>query len=80
MGHTFTTGDIERICRSLGMTPLHRGHRMWRGIGPDRKLRVTVIHSHGRGRELATGTAKQIAKDLLFRDLEDMYAYLQQLD
>lgn len=79
MGHTFTVADIERICRSLGMSPLRKGHRMWRGIGPDWKVRVTVIHSHGRGRELATGTARQIAKELLFRDLEDMYLYLQGL-
>ena len=79
MGCTFTVADIERICRSLGMSPLRKGHRVWRGIGPDLKVRVTAIHSHGRGRELATGTARQIAKDLLFRDLEDMYLYLQGL-
>jgi hypothetical protein len=79
MGYSFTVADMERICRSLGMSPLRKGHRVWRGIGPDRKVRVTVIHSHGQGRELATGTARQIAKDLLFRDLEGMYQYLQGL-
>jgi len=79
MGYRFTVSDIERICRSLNMTPVRSGHRVWRGIGPDWQLRVTIIHSHGAGRELATGTARKIAKQLLFHDLADMYEYLGRL-
>ena len=79
MGYTFTFGDVEKICRSLRMLPRGKGSRYWVGIGPDGRARRTRLDSHGLGRVVATGTASRIARQLLFRDLEEMYRYLQSL-
>lgn len=79
MPFTLNFGDIERICRSLGMRPVAKGSRVWRGIGPDGKFRQTRIHSHGPGKPVAKGTAKAIARDLLFDTAEEMARYLQGL-
>jgi hypothetical protein len=79
MGYTFTFGDIEKICRSLDMEPVKKGSRFWQGFGPDGRFRRTRIDSHGSGRPVATGTARRMAEQLLFRDLEDMYLYLRDL-
>lgn len=79
MGYTFTFGDIEKICRALGMAPVSKTSRVWRGTGRDGKFRQTLIHSHGGGHCVATGTAKAIARQLLFGTVEDMYLFLQAL-
>ena len=79
MGYTFTFSDIEKICRSFRMKQVKTGSRFWEGTGPDGRFRRTQIHSHGGGKPVATGTARRIADQLLFRDLEDMYVYLQSL-
>ena len=36
----------------------------------------TYIHDHGDGVPILTGTAKQQAKQMGFKDLEDMYDFL----
>lgn len=77
--HDFPFGDIERICRSLGMKPAKKGSQIWRGIGPDGRFRQTRIDSHGAGRPLASGTAKAVARQLGFHDVQEMYEYLKQL-
>jgi hypothetical protein len=76
MPYTFTFDDIKKICRRLGMEQAAKGSKTWRGIGPDGKFRQTYIHSHGDGGSISTGTARQIAQQLLFTDLEDMTAFL----
>jgi hypothetical protein len=67
VGYTFAFGDIEKI------------YRYWVGIGPDGRTRRTRLDSRGLGRVVATGTASRIARQLFFRDLEEMYRYLQSL-
>lgn len=79
MGYTFTFGDIEKICRALGLQPARKGSQVWRGIGRDGQFRQTRIDSHGPGRPVATGTAKRIASQLLFDDLDEMYHFLSSL-
>lgn len=79
MGYTFKFGDIERICRSLNMHPAKKGSQWWRGIGPDGRYRQTRIDSHGPGRPLASGTAKAVARQLLFPSAEEMHRHLQSL-
>ena len=76
MGYTFTFDDIIPICQRLGMKPVRKGSRTWRGVGPDGKLRQTYIHPHGQGRLVASGTAKAIAKQLGFGSVEEMYRFL----
>lgn len=79
MGYTFTFGDIEKICKSFGMKPVKKGSRFWEGFGSDGKFRRTQIHSHGSGGPVATGTARRIADQLLFKNLEEMHRYLNEL-
>ncbi len=79
MGYTFTFGDIERICRSLNMHPAKAGSQVWHGVGPDGLYRRTRIDSHGSGKRLAYGTAKAVARQLLFDTVEDMRRYLDSL-
>ena len=79
MGYTFTFGDIERICRSLSMRPAKPGSRLWQGLTKDGSFRQTLIHSHGSGKSIATGTAKRIAQQLGFKDLKEMHDYLADL-
>lgn len=79
MGYTFTFGDIEKICRALRMAPAKKGSQVWRGTGLDGKYRQTRIDSHGAGKAVAAGTAKAIARQLLFGSVEEMYRYLQTL-
>lgn len=79
MGYTFTFGDIERICRALGMSPAKKGSQIWRGVGTDGVFRQTRIDSHGDGVVVATGTARRMAGQLGFTSLEDMSAFLRRL-
>jgi|GEM_PF-831677 hypothetical protein len=74
--YAFTFGDIETICKRLGVTQAKKGSKTWRGIGPDGIFRQTYNHSHGSGDLIATGTAKQIAEQLKFKDLKDMHDFL----
>lgn len=78
MGYTFTFGDIERICRSLGWVEIP-GRRIWRYAGRDSASRQLSFHSHGAGRPVAPGTAKSMARELGFRTLEEMAEYLKRL-
>lgn len=79
MGYTFTVGDVERICHSLGMQPARKGSSHWVGIGLDGTIRRTKVDSHGLGREIATGTARRIARQLGFSGLKEMHEYLQKI-
>ncbi len=73
---SFTFGDIIIICKRLGMHQLSKDSKTWNGIGHDGIFRQTYIHSHGAGVMVATGTARQIAKQLCFQDLKDMHSFM----
>lgn len=56
MGYTFTFGDVEKICLSLGLT-IARDGRHWSGFGLDgiyRRIRLDPMPTQGPGCELAT--------------------------
>jgi hypothetical protein len=74
--YAFTFDDLKTICKRLGVHQAKKGSKTWQGIGPDGKYRQTYIHGHGDGGLVATGTARQIAAQLLFRDLKDMHDFL----
>ena len=71
----FTFGDIEQICRRLGMNA-QKGKVLWRGVNSDGQYRQTTIHSHSDGVPVSSSTARAMAKQLRFTDVEDMYDFL----
>lgn len=79
MGYAFTFGDIERICRALGLKPAKKGSNIWRGLGADGRFRQTRIDSHGPSRPVASGTAKAIARQLGFETVDALYRFLRDL-
>ena len=70
----FNFGDIEQICRRLGMSA-QKGKVLWRGIGTDGQYRQTTIHSHGDGAPVSS-TARAMAKQLKFNDVDNMDNFL----
>jgi hypothetical protein len=75
--YAFATGDIKTICKRLGMRQAAKDSKTWNGTGLDGNFRQTYIHEHGDSVLIATGTARHIAKQLLFRDLKDMHDFLK---
>ena len=72
----FTFGDIESVCRRLGLSRAQKGSMLWRGVGPDGLYRQTTIHSHGDGAAVSPSTARKIAEQLKFKDVDEMYDFL----
>lgn len=72
----FTFGDIESICIRLGVARAQKGSMLWRGVGSDGLYRQTTIHSHGDGTNVSPSTARKMAEQLKFKDVEDMYDFL----
>jgi len=78
MGVTFTFEDIREICRRLRLS-VRKSKSNYILEGTDQRsnfLRVSV-HWKADGRNLAKGTASQIAKDLGFKDVADMQDFLK---
>jgi hypothetical protein len=72
----FTFGDIESICRRLGLSKAQKGSMLWLGVGPDGQYRQTTMHSYGDGTTVSPSTAKKMAEQLKFKDVDDMYDFL----
>lgn len=72
----FRFGDIEQICKRLGMSKLGKGKLLWKGVGSDGVYRQTTIHSHGDGIPVSNSTAKKMAEQLKFHDIDDMFDFL----
>jgi hypothetical protein len=51
--------------------------KKWNGTDSNGDFRQTYIHDHGDGIQVLTGTAKQQAKQMGFKDLEDMDDFLK---
>lgn len=75
MPFRFTTGDIKTIATRLGLT-LVKGTKTWRGTDVNGDFWQTYIHDHGDGVPLGTGVTKRQAEQMGFKDLEDMYDFL----
>ena len=74
MPYRFTTGDIKKIVIRLGLHKINS--KKWSGIDKNGKFLQTYIHDHGDGVQVLPGTARQIAQQLGFIDLADMYDFL----
>jgi len=74
MPYQFTTGDIKSIAKRIGLQQINS--KKWNGIDINGSFLQTYIHDHGDGVSVLPGTAKQQAKQMGFKDLEDMYDFL----
>jgi len=74
MPYQFTTGDIKSIAKRLGLQQINV--KKWNGIDANGDFLQTYIHDHGDGVPILSGTAKQQAKQMGFKNLEDMYDFL----
>ena len=74
MPYQFTTGDIKSIAKRIGLQQINS--KKWNGIDIHGSFLQTYIHDHGDGVSILPGTAKQQAKQMGFKDLEDMYDFL----
>ena len=72
----FTFSDIESICKRLRVHKSQKGSTLCRGIGPDGQYRQTTMHSHGGGVRVSPITARKMAEQLKFKDVEDMFEFL----
>lgn len=75
MPYRFTTGDIKKIAKRLGL--LQNRTKVWNGVDITGKFLQTYIHDHGDGVQIKTGTAKRQAAQLGFNNIEDMYDFLK---
>ena len=74
MPYRFTTGDIKKIARRLGLQQINT--KKWNGIDSKGEFRQTYIHDHGDGIQILAGTAKRQAVQMGFKDLQDMHDFL----
>ncbi len=72
----FTFGDIESICRRLGIARAQKSSMLWRGVGPDGQYRQTTMHSHGDGTTVSLSTAEKMAEQLKFKDVDSVKTIL----
>ena len=75
MPYRFTTGDIKSIAARLGLERVNA--KKWSGADTTGNFLQTYIHDHGDGVPVLTGTAKQHALQMGFKDLADMYDFLK---
>lgn len=75
MPYRFTTGDIKKIAKRLGLQKIR--DKVWSGIDVNGQFLQTYIHDHGDGVQIKTGTARRQAEQMGFNDLEDMYDFLK---
>lgn len=74
MPYQFTTGDIKSIAKRLGLQQAN--NKKWNGTDINGAFWQTYIHDNGDGVQIMTGTAKQQAKQMGFKNIEDMYDFL----
>lgn len=74
MPYRFTTGDIKAIAKRIGLQQVNP--KKWNGSDCKGQFWQTYIHDHGDGVAVFAGTAKQQAKQMGFKDLEDMHDFL----
>lgn len=74
MPYRFTTGDLKTIAKRLGLQKINA--KKWNGADIEGRFWQTYIHDHGDGTQILPGTSKQQAKQMGFRDLDDMYDFL----
>lgn len=75
MPYRFTTGDIKSIAARLELEKVNA--KKWSGVDITGNFLQTNIHDHGDGVPMLTGTAKQHALQMGFKDLADMYDFLK---
>ena len=75
MPYRFTTGDIKKIAKRLGLQKNRT--KVWSGVDITGKFIQTYIHDHGDGIQVRTGTARRQALQLVFDSLEDMHNFLK---
>jgi hypothetical protein len=75
MPYRFTTGDIKKIAKRLGLQQINA--KKWSGIDIRGEFRQTYIHDHGDGIQVLSGTAKRQAAQMGFEDLQDMYDFFK---
>jgi hypothetical protein len=75
MPYRFTTGDIKTIAKRLGLTKVNA--KKWNGLDTNGDFLQTYIHDHGDGVYVFSGTASCHAKQLGFRNVEDMVDFLK---
>jgi hypothetical protein len=77
MDVTFTFEEIREICHRLGLSfRKSRNNYVLEGTEQDGTFLRVSVHWKADGRNLAKGTASQIAKDLGFQDVADMQDFL----
>jgi hypothetical protein len=74
MPYRFTTSDIKSIATRLGLQRVNA--KKWNGVDRNGDFWQTYIHDHGDSVPILTGTAKQQALQMGFKDLQDMYDFL----
>jgi len=74
MPYRFTAGDIKSIAKRLGLQQVNS--KKWNGTDANGNFLQTYIHDHGDGVQVLTGTAKQHAAQMGFKDLADMHGFL----
>lgn len=72
----FTQGEILRLLIHLNMSPAPKGSKTHCGIGKDGIFRQCYFHFLNRSSQLATGTAKKIAKQLGYANHESMKVFM----
>ncbi len=77
MPYRFTTGDIKAIAKRLGLQQVNA--KKWNGTDVNGDFWQVYIHDHGDGVEIMPGTSRQQAKQMGFRDLDDMFDFLKNL-
>ena len=75
MPYGFTTGDIKKIAKRLGLQQVST--KKWNGIDIEGQFLQTYIHDHGDGIKILKGTAKRQAVQMGFEDLHDMHDFLK---
>lgn len=79
MGVQISHGQIKRLLSHFQLTPIRKGSDLYEGVGNDGHFRIVKFDYH-KDREIAAkGTANKIAKDLLFKNAEEMKKYLDNL-
>lgn len=74
MGYTFTWDDLVKICQKLNMERQGKTS-VWKGTGPDGKMRTCIIHAKHKG-NIGSGLINKIAKEqLLFVSIEELHHF-----
>ncbi len=74
MPYRFTTGDIKKIVKRIGLQKIR--DKVWSGTDSNGQFLQTYIHDREDGIQIKTGTAKRQAQQMGFIDLEDMKDFL----